>query len=133
MGVAQARLQARSSISEQAVFRTAQHQFRTDLQVRLDGHRPVLAVADTGPGIPSAEMGNVLKPFYRLEASRTTEGSGLGLNLVAAIAKQHRAELEAVPDCTGPLGRSGLSEEPGKFGRQGRAFLGDRPVTPAPF
>ena len=64
------------------------------LQVRLDRDRPVLAVADTGPGIPSAEMGNVLKPFYRLEASRTTEGSGLGLNLVAAIAKQHRAELK---------------------------------------
>ena len=65
-----------------------------NLQARLDGNRPVLAVADTGPGIPVAEMENVLKPFYRLEASRTTEGSGLGLNLVAAIAKQHRAELK---------------------------------------
>ncbi len=66
---------------------------RIALHARLDGDQPVLAVADTGPGIPAAEMGNVLKPFYRLEASRTTEGSGLGLNLVAAIAKQHRAEL----------------------------------------
>jgi signal transduction histidine kinase len=63
------------------------------LQTRLDGNRPILAVADTGPGIPAGEMGNVLKPFYRLETSRTTEGSGLGLNLVVAIAKQHHAEL----------------------------------------
>jgi signal transduction histidine kinase len=66
---------------------------RIALQARLDGDHPVLAVADTGPGIPASEMGNVLKPFYRLETSRTTEGSGLGLNLVAAIAKQHRADL----------------------------------------
>ncbi len=67
---------------------------RIALHARLDGDRPVLAVADTGPGIPASELGNVLKPFYRLETSRTTEGSGLGLNLVAAIAKQHRAELK---------------------------------------
>ena len=68
---------------------------RISLQARLDGsHRPVLGVADTGPGIPADEIGNVLKPFYRLETSRTTEGSGLGLNLVAAIAKQHRAALK---------------------------------------
>jgi signal transduction histidine kinase len=66
---------------------------RIALHSRLDSGRPVLGVADTGPGIPVAEMTNVLKPFYRLETSRTAEGSGLGLNLVAAIAKQHRAEL----------------------------------------
>jgi signal transduction histidine kinase len=35
----------------------------------------------------------VLRPFYRLESSRTTEGSGLGLSLVAAIAKRHGATL----------------------------------------
>lgn len=50
-------------------------------------------VADTGPGIPAQERENVLRPFYRLEARRTTEGSGLGLSLVAVIAKQHGANL----------------------------------------
>jgi signal transduction histidine kinase len=70
---------------------------RIALQARLDGNRAVLGVADTGPGIPADEIGNVLKPFYRLETSRTTDGSGLGLNLVAAIAKQHRAELKLSP------------------------------------
>jgi signal transduction histidine kinase len=51
------------------------------------------AVADTGPGIPEYEREKVLRPFYRLEASRTTPGSGLGLSLVVAIAKRHRAAL----------------------------------------
>jgi signal transduction histidine kinase len=52
-----------------------------------------IVVADTGPGIPAQERENVLRPFYRLETSRTTEGSGLGLSLVAVIAKQHGATL----------------------------------------
>jgi signal transduction histidine kinase len=52
-----------------------------------------IAVADTGRGIPLTERENVLRPFYRLESSRTTPGNGLGLNLVAAIAKQHHAHL----------------------------------------
>jgi len=52
-----------------------------------------IAVADDGPGIPAPERDNVLRPFYRLESSRTTEGSGLGLSLVAVIAKQHGATL----------------------------------------
>jgi signal transduction histidine kinase len=53
-----------------------------------------VSVLDTGPGIPKSERENVLRPFYRLESSRTTEGSGLGLSLVAAIAKRHGATLE---------------------------------------
>ncbi len=52
-----------------------------------------VAVCDTGPGIPAQERENVLRPFYRLESSRTTEGSGLGLSLVAAIARRHEAKL----------------------------------------
>ena len=52
-----------------------------------------IGVADSGPGIPAQERENVLRPFYRLETSRTTEGSGLGLSLVAVIAKQHGATL----------------------------------------
>lgn len=57
------------------------------------GDQLELAVCDTGPGIPVQERENVLRPFYRLESSRTTEGSGLGLSLVAAIAKRHEAKL----------------------------------------
>ena len=50
-------------------------------------------VRDTGPGIPEAERENVLRRLYRLEKSRTTEGSGLGLALVKAVADLHQADL----------------------------------------
>jgi signal transduction histidine kinase len=46
-------------------------------------------VADDGPGIPEAERERVFDRFYRLDRSRTTAGSGLGLALVKAIATLH--------------------------------------------
>jgi len=51
-------------------------------------------VADTGPGIPEEAREKVFQPFYRLEASRSTPGSGLGLALVAAIAGMHGIVIE---------------------------------------
>jgi signal transduction histidine kinase len=50
-------------------------------------------VADTGPGIPEAEREKVFDRFYRLDRSRTTKGSGLGLALVKAIATLHGLSL----------------------------------------
>jgi signal transduction histidine kinase len=52
-----------------------------------------ISVTDNGPGIPAEEREKVLRPFYRLESSRTTDGSGLGLSLVSAVAKRHNASL----------------------------------------
>ena len=52
-----------------------------------------VTIADTGPGIPEDERGKVFRRFYRLESSRTTPGSGLGLSLVAAIAALHGIEI----------------------------------------
>jgi signal transduction histidine kinase len=61
--------------------------------VRLEVARtPVgfeIEVADNGPGIPEAERERVFDRFYRLDRSRTTAGSGLGLALVKAIATLH--------------------------------------------
>jgi len=54
---------------------------------------PTLSVADTGSGIPAESRKAVLQRFYRLEDSRTTPGSGLGLALVNAIADLHNATL----------------------------------------
>jgi signal transduction histidine kinase len=52
-----------------------------------------IAVADDGPGIPDAEKPKVLERFYRSDASRGTPGAGLGLSLVAAVAKLHGGAL----------------------------------------
>jgi signal transduction histidine kinase len=51
-------------------------------------------VSDTGPGVPEADRERVLARFVRLEASRSTPGTGLGLTLVKAIADLHNARLE---------------------------------------
>ena len=55
--------------------------------------RVMLSVADSGPGIPEEERERVLERFYRMEASRSTNGSGLGLSLVSAIATVHQASI----------------------------------------
>jgi signal transduction histidine kinase len=54
---------------------------------------PVATVADDGPGIPADMRQQVLKPFVRLEGSRTAPGNGLGLASVAAIARLHGIAL----------------------------------------
>ena len=58
------------------------------------GRGVVLSVADRGPGIPPDERQHVLERFVRLEASRNTPGSGLGLSLVAAVARLHGGAIE---------------------------------------
>lgn len=52
-----------------------------------------LHVSDDGPGIPDTEYARILQPFARLDASRSTPGSGLGLSIVVAIADLHAATL----------------------------------------
>lgn len=55
--------------------------------------RVQLSVADTGPGIPAAERETVLARFHRLERDTGTPGNGLGLSLVAVVARVHGATL----------------------------------------
>jgi signal transduction histidine kinase len=63
------------------------------IAVTMDADRPVLTVRDSGPGIPESERALVLKRFHRGDRSRHVPGSGLGLNLVAAIARLHGFHL----------------------------------------
>jgi signal transduction histidine kinase len=66
----------------------------------IDG-RPVISIADDGPGIPADEHEHVFKRFYRLERSRYTPGNGLGLSLVAAVARLHGARMEMLDNSPG--------------------------------
>ena len=61
-----------------------------------EGERIVLQVSDEGPGVDTNDRERLTDRFTQLEQSRSTQGSGLGLSLVAAIAKLHNAELTFV-------------------------------------
>lgn len=61
----------------------------------------MISVADDGPGIPPNEVEHVFKRFYRLERSRRTPGNGLGLSLVAAVARLHGARIALIRDAPG--------------------------------
>jgi signal transduction histidine kinase len=59
------------------------------------------SVTDTGPGVEEADRERVVERFVRLENSRNAPGAGLGLSLVAAVARAHggRLELDEGPGC----------------------------------
>ena len=57
--------------------------------VQSDDTKVTASVCDTGPGIPVAEREKVLRRLYRLEKSRSSDGAGLGLALVKAVADLH--------------------------------------------
>jgi signal transduction histidine kinase len=63
------------------------------IRAAVTGEGVELSVADSGPGIPAADRPRVTERFVRLEASRNSPGTGLGLSLVAAVAHFHHAEL----------------------------------------
>ncbi len=66
---------------------------RVEVAARPRGTAVEVIVADNGPGIPEADRDRVLQPFVRLDQSRSEPGNGLGLALVAAVGKLHRAAL----------------------------------------
>ena len=63
--------------------------------VALSQHHGTIecVVADNGPGIPREYYARVKERFFRMEDSRTSQGTGLGLSLVDAVAQLHRGEL----------------------------------------
>jgi signal transduction histidine kinase len=67
---------------------------KVEASVRTTGDSVTLTVADNGPGIPAADRQRILQPFVRLERDRDQVGSGLGLSLVAAVMRLHRASME---------------------------------------
>lgn len=71
------------------------------IELRHEAGATVLCVSDTGPGIPGPEREKVFRRFYRLEASRTTPGSGLGLALVKAVAELHGASVDLSDNAPG--------------------------------
>ena len=64
------------------------------------------SVTDTGPGVPDKDRSRIVERFVRLEQSRNQPGAGLGLSLVAAVARAHRGHLE-LDDGPGAMATAG--------------------------
>ncbi len=65
---------------------------RIDVSVAVAGHVASVEILDNGPGIPEALLPRVFDRFFRIGGSET-EGSGIGLAIVSAIASQESAEV----------------------------------------
>lgn len=84
---------------------------RIVIAVRRDGGRVLIEVSDNGPGIPPEERERVVQRFVRLEKSRTEIGAGLGLSLVAAVARLHKGSLRIEDNQPGVLAVIDLPSE----------------------
>lgn len=63
------------------------------ISMSLDGASRQVIICDTGPGIPMSEREKVFQRFYRVDRSRTSLGSGLGLSLVSVVVKLHGIDI----------------------------------------
>jgi signal transduction histidine kinase len=94
-------LQLFANVLENAVRHSPQQALIEIGGQRLMDETVMVSVRDNGPGIPEDMRSKVFQRFFRLEPSRTTPGSGLGLSMVKAIASLHNISVEL------------LSNEPG--------------------
>jgi signal transduction histidine kinase len=72
-----------------------------EVSAKANGSMAEIVVTDRGPGVPASERERVLDRFVRLEASRSEPGSGLGLSLVAAVARLHGGSLRLEDNAPG--------------------------------
>ncbi len=74
-----------------------------EIDVRLDRNEngTYAVIADNGPGIPKWAREKIFQRFFRLDESRQTSGNGLGLSLVAAIAKYHSIAIQVSDNAPG--------------------------------
>jgi signal transduction histidine kinase len=65
------------------------------ISARLESGLVMVSVADTGEGIPAADLPNIFERFYRVDKSRTraTGGSGLGLTIVKRLVEAHGGKI----------------------------------------
>ncbi len=92
LGVQKLLSQTIVNIIENALRHTPPHaQIAITLNICVD--QPILTIADNGAGIPESERDNVFLRFYRLDSSRPTPGSGLGVSFVKAVTILHQASI----------------------------------------
>ncbi len=80
---------------------------RIELSARLEGASVVLAVADSGCGIPATDLERIFDRFARVDSHRSREagGFGLGLAIVRAIAEGHGGSVRVQSRVQSPVGQ----------------------------
>jgi len=71
------------------------------LEVSQEGDWGIVAVSDSGPGIPEDTLPHLFERFYQAGTEHRHQGSGLGLALVAAIVRWHGGQVEAANRASG--------------------------------
>ncbi|MCA9906826.1 MAG: HAMP domain-containing histidine kinase, partial [Anaerolineae bacterium] len=84
-----------ANLVENAIYYTDQGTIT--VRTLVDGGQAILEVADTGMGIPEANIEHIFERFYRTDEARTKRqaGTGLGLAIVQAIVEQHQGTISA--------------------------------------
>ena len=79
---------------------------RVDVTVEKEGADAIVAVRDSGPGIPASERTRVFDRFYRSTAPGAADipGSGLGLAIVKRVADRHDATITLGPGIAAAAG-----------------------------
>jgi signal transduction histidine kinase len=103
--------QALSNLVENALRHTPEGA-AVAIRAGREGTRATLSVADRGPGVPEADRARVLRRFERLDPARGGGGAGLGLSLVAAVAKLHGATLTLGDNAPGLVATLRFPPEP---------------------
>ena len=69
---------------------------KIDIRCGIIGNYTEIVVSDEGNGIPNSEKRHIFKRFYRIgnEDTRETSGTGLGLNIVKKIIKNHKGSIK---------------------------------------
>ena len=67
---------------------------KINIGAKFENENVILWVSDNGPGIPSKDKERVLERFARLDVSRNTQGTGLGLSLVTSSIRFHKGTIQ---------------------------------------
>jgi two-component system cell cycle sensor histidine kinase PleC len=96
---------------------------RITIAAQRKGNRVVIEIADTGIGIPKADIDKLGRPFEQVENqfTKTKGGSGLGLAISKSLVELHRGTLQIDSEVgKGTVVRVSLPASPVKPGKPGR-------------